>query len=61
VGQMERIGPAALFAVVVLLVSVAGAKPAQAQNGLQKVNHIIVVMQENHSFDNYLGALEPAV
>ena len=56
-GQMERIGRAALFAVVVLLVSVAGAKPARAQDGLQKVNHIIVVMQENHSFDNYFGAL----
>jgi len=36
---------------------VAGLKPALAQNGLQKVNHIIIVMQENHSFDNYFGAL----
>ena len=26
-------------------------------NGLQKVNHIIIVMMENHSFDNYLGAV----
>jgi phospholipase C len=25
--------------------------------GLQKVNHIIILMQENHSFDNYFGAL----
>ena len=25
--------------------------------GLAKVGHIIVMMQENHSFDNYLGAL----
>ena len=31
-----------------------GAPPAQ---GLNKVNHIIIVMMENHSFDNYLGAL----
>ena len=28
-----------------------------AQSGLKKVNHIIIVMQENHSFDNYFGAL----
>src|ERR1700737_90987 len=28
-----------------------------AQIGLQKVNHIIIVMMENHSFDNYFGAL----
>jgi phospholipase C len=24
---------------------------------LHKVNHIIIVMQENHSFDNYFGVL----
>jgi phospholipase C len=24
---------------------------------LRKVNRIIIVMQENHSFDNYFGAL----
>jgi phospholipase C len=31
--------------------------PIPGATGLQKVNHIIVMMQENHSFDNYLGAL----
>lgn len=56
-GLMERMGRAALCALVVLLLSVAGANPARAQDGLQKVKHIIVVMQENHSFDNYFGAL----
>src|ERR1700730_5255236 len=25
--------------------------------GLDKVNHIIIAMQENHSFDNYFGVL----
>src|SRR5438128_2901424 len=34
------------------------SKPALTQNvNLQRVNHIIIVMQENHSFDNYFGAL----
>jgi phospholipase C len=28
-----------------------------ASSGLGKVNHIIILMQENHSFDNYFGAL----
>src|SRR5579872_62134 len=28
-----------------------------ADGNLKKVNHIIIVMQENHSFDNYFGAL----
>ena len=30
---------------------------ARADGNLQNVNHIIVLMQENHSFDNYFGAL----
>jgi phospholipase C len=31
--------------------------PAFAEGNLHKVNHIIIVMQENHSFDNYFGVL----
>ena len=27
------------------------------RDGLHKVKHVIIVMQENHSFDNYFGAL----
>src|SRR5690348_10918147 len=30
---------------------------AIADGNLKNVNHIIIVMQENHSFDNYFGAL----
>src|ERR1700681_1918331 len=30
---------------------------AFADGNLNKVNHIIIVMQENHSFDNYFAAL----
>ncbi len=33
------------------------AVPASATGNLQSVNHIIIVMQENHSFDNYFGVL----
>ena len=40
-------------AAVVLLCSNA----AMADGNLKKVNHIIIVMQENHSFDNYFGVL----
>jgi Phosphoesterase family len=36
----------------------AGGPPrAWAQSGLDQVNHIVIVMQENHSFDNYFGVL----
>ena len=48
------------FWVLCFLLTSGGLKLALAQNapqGLQKVNHIIVLMQENHSFDNYFGAL----
>jgi len=31
--------------------------PAAANGDITKVKHIIVIMQENHSFDNYFGAL----
>jgi len=37
--------------------SMMPAALAHAEGNLHKVNHIIVVMQENHSFDNYFGAL----
>ncbi len=33
------------------------AAAALAEGNLHNVNHIIIVMQENHSFDNYLGVL----
>lgn len=39
------------------LLFLVGSGPALAQGGLHKVKHIIIVMQENHSFDNYFGAL----
>ena len=40
-------------AVVCLL----APRAAFADGNLNQVNHIIIVMQENHSFDNYFGAL----
>jgi phospholipase C len=33
----------------------AGA--TDAPTGLDRINHVLVLMQENHSFDNYLGTL----
>src|SRR6266496_3794173 len=41
-----------------LCVAVLGGPLCVRGDGdLQKVNHVVVVMQENHSFDNYFGAL----
>src|SRR6266404_3189430 len=45
-------------ASLVLFALLAGiAVAAHAKGDLRKVNHVIIVMQENHSFDNYFGAL----
>jgi phospholipase C len=38
-----------------------GAERAHADGDLRQVQHIIIVMQENHSFDNYFGVLPYAV
>ncbi len=43
-----------LISMAALGLSVATAR---ADGNLNAVNHIIIVMQENHSFDNYFGAL----
>src|SRR4029077_20709671 len=42
---------------VVLFLCLTGPRLALAEGSLKRVNHIIIVMQENHSFDNYFGAL----
>jgi phospholipase C len=43
--------------VVSAAICLLAASAAFADGSLTKVNHIIIVMQENHSFDNYFGAL----
>jgi phospholipase C len=53
---VQKIGKRSLLAIA-FLICVGPPMLAQAQSGLNKVNHIIIVMQENHSFDNYFGAL----
>jgi phospholipase C len=40
-----------------LLACLSAAGIARADGDLSKVEHIVIVMQENHSFDNYFGAL----
>lgn len=52
---MHRMSTA--LVTIVVFAFLAGSTPALADGNLQKVNHIIIVMQENHSFDNYFGAL----
>lgn len=46
-----------LFSAAAFLIVIPGCITGCAQPDLSRVNHIIIVMQENHSYDNYLGAL----
>ena len=43
--------------VVALLLGVGRLTSAFGDGDIHRVNHIIVIMQEGHSFDNYFGAL----
>jgi phospholipase C len=53
--QTYRLSPA-IFLLLTSFFAI-GPRLALADGDIHKVNHIIVIMQENHSFDNYFGAL----
>jgi len=46
-----------ICATAAIVAALAIGSPARADGNLQNVNHIIIVMMENHSFDNYFGVL----
>ena len=54
--QAREILVALLVGCSTLALSMSAAT-ARADGDLHKVNHIIIVMQENRSFDHYFGAL----
>ena len=45
------------FAAALLAAALGGAGPVRADGDIKKVKHVVILMQENHSFDNYFGAL----
>jgi len=46
-----------LAAVVVTALTAVTAEQSLGNGDIKKAKHIIIVMLENHSFDNYFGAL----
>lgn len=54
---MRLFGPRRLAIAMLAMMAVVLMKPAHAEGDPHKVKHIVVIMQENHSFDNYFGAL----
>jgi Phosphoesterase family len=55
--KSRRLPLAAGVAFVLVSNTAHADERARRAASLQNLNHIIVVMQENHSFDNYFGAL----
>src|SRR5215472_2117414 len=52
--MFQKINATGKLAAILCLLA---PRAAAADGDLHKVNHVIIVMQENHSFDNYFGAL----
>jgi len=55
--KSHRVALAACLALTVLPGTASADEHDHINPALQNLKHIIVVMQENHSFDNYFGAL----
>src|SRR4051794_7067846 len=59
--RVRRVGVALLalagFALIAV-VATGGAGAARGNDQLQKINHIVVIYEENHSFDNLYGGWE---
>ena len=61
--MQKRFRPAALAGVAVVLLAGAAvfagaARPSAKTTPLDKVDHIVVIYEENHSFDNLYGGWE---
>src|SRR5579859_5614419 len=50
----------AAVAALVLGLTASSAAPGQADDGIHKIKHVIVIMQENRSFDSYFGTFPGA-
>jgi phospholipase C len=61
---MRRLGVPAVLATAAGLIAaataVAGPAAQQAQDGIHKIRHVVVIMQENRSFDHYFGTFPGA-
>src|SRR2546429_2831271 len=53
----DRVRSLTRILVSLLILQVLGSHSALADGNLSNLRHIIIVMQENHSFDNYFGVL----
>jgi len=57
---MKAAGRRALLIAALLALSLAPARAVIPPDGLHKIRHVIVIMQENRSFDSYFGTFPGA-
>ena len=62
VGVGQRVRAVAVGAIIVTLLACAMAAPAAfaSPEGIHKIQHVVVIMQENRSFDSYFGTFPGA-
>jgi phospholipase C len=59
-GAGRLFGACLRLAVTAVVLLVAGASQARAVGGIHKIRHVVIIMQENRSFDNYFGTFPGA-
>ena len=64
---MKAVGPSRLGLLLAVALTAACSSPGSAQpaataapSGIQKIKHVVVIMQENRSFDSYFGTFPGA-
>jgi phospholipase C len=53
--MIGRLASRCLLTLALLLAVTASAPAANAASGIQKIKHVVIIMQENRSFDSYFG------
>jgi phospholipase C len=62
---LQKPGVTSAILVALLVAGVGGVvrvdtRSANAANGIEKIKHVVIIMQENRSFDNYFGTFPGA-
>jgi phospholipase C len=57
---VQPAAPAITAAAAAPETAIQSAPAAQGLDGIHKIQHVVVIMQENHSFDNYFGTFPGA-
>ena len=59
-GAGRQIGRCLRLTITAAVLLAAGASPTWAAGGIHKIRHVVIIMQENRSFDNYFGTFPGA-